>query len=93
MSAKDTHTVSLMAEAEVEDGVFEDVIHGTYPSLEAGIAAAREVVKVNAETQAQVIAALPTDPAFARLASLVAMVYRDFDFMDEPQTGIIVETF
>jgi hypothetical protein len=88
----DRFTVSLMAETETQEGVFEDVILGTYATKRAAITIAREHVKVNAESQAQIIAALPHQPAFGKMASLEALVYRDFDFGDEP-SGVIVESF
>lgn len=84
-----THTVSLMAEHESEEGVFEDVILGTYKDRTAALRAARAHVKRNPDSQAQVIAALPTEPAFTSWSALKALVYIDH----EERTGLITERF
>lgn len=89
----DRFTVSLMADAETSEGVFEDVIVGTYPSKAAAMKAAKAQVRTNNERQAQIISALPTDDAFTKMDSLVALVYVEYDFGDVPLSGLIVESF
>ena len=74
---EDKFTVSLMAEHEASDGVFEDVLLGTYPTQRKAVAAAKAYVSRNRESQAMIIAALPTDPAFTEWQSLAGFVETD----------------
>lgn len=76
----DTYTVSLQAEHESSEGVFEDVILGTYPDGRRAWAAARAHVKANHESTAQVIAALPHSPEFTQWDALKGFAYIDDDF-------------
>lgn len=79
-STATTWTVSLQGEHRNTDtGKYEDVILGTCDTKRAALALAREHVKVNPESTAQVIGAAPTDAEFGTWDALAAMVFVDDD--------------
>lgn len=80
-------TVSLMAEAQTDEQTFEDVILGTYGDKRAAMNAARRHVRRNPDSQAEVIAAVPTDPHFRSWEAMKALIY----IADEMEGGGLVE--
>lgn len=87
--AADTHTVSIQAAIETEDGVFEDQILGTFPGQGYAEQAAKAYAKENPGETAQIISALPTEPAFDSWDSLRALIYVDTD----EGLGLVKEAF